>query len=548
MSEIKEITEFLPPIRVVAAENADNPERLIGNVERQVPLCGTEFATVRPNGYILLDYGSEISGGARILTQIVRSDKYSAKIRVRFGESATEAMSELGEKNSGNHHSTRDFVLNVQNLSEVRFGSTGFRFIRIDNLDNSDIGFLSVQAAFTHSPLAATGSFSSDDEILDKIWEISDRTVFLNMQNGVLWDGVKRDRLVWAGDLYVEILSCLYIYGDAESVRNSIDMCLENVKKTGWANNIPSYSLWLALDIDLYYMYTGDVNYPKKCMPFIDDLLNRLDVCVDENGKFDPCRYSGSKTNRPYFIDWPTEGGEDNIYAVEAILRYTLGKIAKMKADSGESPEKAEEILGRAKKRPAKLTDKKSLNALQMLFGGVKNEAFAESLLKGGAEGISTFMAYFIFSAMFEAGYKKESSEILKEYFSAMINLGATTFFEDFDILWKSECFPLDSLGEAGKKDLHGDKGKHCYVGFRHSLCHGWASGAVPFIVEKIAGVKNLGEGFGKISVKPELAGLNRINMSVATPLGALKIKAENAGGKVKTIIEASKKTKIING
>ena len=32
------------------------------------------------------------------------------------------------------------------------------------------------------------------------------------MQNGVLWDGVKRDRLVWAGDMYVEILTCLYLY------------------------------------------------------------------------------------------------------------------------------------------------------------------------------------------------------------------------------------------------------------------------------------------------------------------------------------------------
>lgn len=545
MSELKEITEFLPPIKIVGEEKTENAERLVGNSQRQIPLSDANFATVRPNGWILLDYGKEISGGARILTQTVRSEKYSAKIRVRFGESATEAMSELGEKNSGNHHSTRDFVLNVQNISEVRFGSTGFRFIRIDNLDNVDIGFLSVQATFTHSPLTAVGEFCSDDEVLNKIWEVSDRTVFLNMQNGVLWDGVKRDRLVWAGDLYVEILSCLYIYGDSESVKNSIGMCLENVKITGWANNIPSYSLWLALDIGLYFGYTGDKEFLKKCMPFIDDLLNRLDICVDESGKFDPRLYSGSKTNRPYFIDWPTEGGNDNIYAVEAILRFTLKRIAEMKNAAGESPAKAEEILSRAEKRPTKLTDKKSLNALQMLFGGEKSKEFAESLLKGGAEGISTFMAYFIFSAMFDAGYKKESLAILKEYFSAMINMGATTFFEDFDIAWKDECFPLYSLGEAGKKDLHGDKGKHCYVGFRHSLCHGWASGAIPFIVEKIAGVKTLGAGSGKILVNSDLAGLCKIDLSVATPHGKLKIKAESADGTVKTSVIAPEKTEI---
>lgn len=537
MAKIKEITEFLPPKGIIGAYNTENEDALIGNAETQVPLKGVRFATVKPGGYVLLDYGVEISGGARILTQTVRSDKYSAKIRVRFGESATEASSELGEKNSGNHHSTRDFICNVQNLSEVRLGSTGFRFIRIDNVDEADIGFLSVQAAFTHSPVEPTGCFSSDDKVLNDIFKVAERTVFLNMQNGVLWDGVKRDRLVWAGDLYVEILSCLYVYGDTESVKNSIDMCIDNAYGMGWANNIPCYSLWLALDINAYYDYTGDKEYVKKCMPFIDDLLNKAEICVDEDGKFDPCRFGGSNTSRPYFIDWPTEGEADNIYAVEAVLRYALKIIAKLKNAVGESPLKAEEILLRAQKRPTKLTGRKSLNVLQMLFGGEKRAEFAESLLKGGAEDISTFMAYFIFSAMFDAGYKKEASDILKEYFSAMINLGATTFFEDFDIKWKDECFPLYSLGEEGKQDLHGDKGKHCYVGFRHSFCHGWASGAIPFIAEKIAGISIKEAGFKEVSVSPELAGLSEIDFTLCAPTGKIRVKARAENGEVKTSV-----------
>ena len=544
MNEIKEAIDFLPPIGIIDSHNTENEDALIGNAERQVPLKGVRFATVKPGGYILLDYGVEISGGVKILTQIVKSAAYSAKIRVRFGESATEASSELGEKNSGNHHSTRDFTCNVQNLSEVRLGSTGFRFIRIDNVDEADIGFLSVQAAFTHSDVAATGGFNSDDKVLNEIWKVADRTVFLNMQNGVLWDGVKRDRLVWAGDLYVEILSCLYVYGDTESVKNSIDMCIDNAAGMGWANNIPCYSLWLALDIGVYYDYSGDAKYVKKCMPYIDDLLNKAEICVDEDGKFDPVRFGGNSTNRPYFIDWPTEGGEDNIYAVEAVLRHALKVIAKLKKVAGESYLKAEKILVRAEKRPTKLTGRKSLNALQMLFGGEKGAEFAESLLKGGAEDISTFMAYFIFSAMFEAGYKKEAVNIMKEYFSAMINLGATTFFEDFDIKWKDECFPLYSLGENGKQDLHGDKGKHCYVGFRHSFCHGWASGAIPFIVEKIAGVKIKEAGFKEISVSPDLAGLSEINCVICSPEGKITVKAYAENGKIQYSVTAPKGVK----
>jgi hypothetical protein len=34
----------------------------------------------------------------------------------------------------------------------------------------------------------------------------------------------------------------------------------------------------------------------------------------------------------------------------------------------------------------------------------------------------------------------------------------------------------------AGKKDLHGDFGAHCYVGFRHSFCHGWAGGPTAWL------------------------------------------------------------------
>ena len=524
MIKTNEITEFLPPVKIIGTSETTNAEFLVGNAARQVPLVGDKYASVLPKGWVLLDYGVEISGGARILTQIVRSDKYSAKIRIRFGESVTEAMSELGEKNSGNHHSTRDFICNVQNLSEVRLGSTGFRFIRIDNIDECRIDFLSVQAAYTHADIKAVGKISTDDEKTNEILKTAERTLFLNMQNGVLWDGVKRDRLVWAGDLYVEILTCLYLYGDVENVRNSLDMCFENVKVTGWANTIPSYSLWLALDVANYFYFTGDKEYLAKSMGFIDDLLCKLEICVEEDGKFNPSAYTEHKTNRPYFIDWQTVNNPDNIYAVEAILRHTLETIIGLKNALGEDCEKAKKILTRAKRRDVKLTETKSLNALQILFGGATDEAFAKSLLKDGADGISTFTSYFVLSAISEAGYTKESVSIMKEYFSAMLDIGATTFFEDFAMKWKDGVFPIYSMGEEGKQDFHGDRGDHCYVGFRHSLCHGWASGAVPFFAERILGVNLRSLNDKNEAIIPLTGIFEKIGGKIATVSGCVNI------------------------
>ena len=47
------------------------------------------------------------------------------------------------------------------------------------------------------------GSFECSDERLNTIWQTGAYTVHLNMQD-YLWDGIKRDRLVWIGDMHPE--------------------------------------------------------------------------------------------------------------------------------------------------------------------------------------------------------------------------------------------------------------------------------------------------------------------------------------------------------
>jgi hypothetical protein len=65
-----------------------------------------------------------------------------------------------------------------------------------------------------------------------------------------------------------------------------------------------------------------------------------------------------------------------------------------------------------------------------------------------------------------------------------MINLGATSFFEDFDISW-SNSSRIDALNSDNKKDFHREYGDHCYKGYRHSLCHGWSVGPISFLIEE---------------------------------------------------------------
>ena len=134
-------------------------------------------------------------------------------------------------------------------------------------------------------------------------------------------------------------------------------------------------------------------------------------------------------------------------------------------------------------KSDMKVKEKKQVIGLKYYaLDSITDEDFA-CLIKDGAAGLSTFMSYFILGAI-AARDKELAIKIMKDYYGAMLDKGATTFWEDFDIEWAVGSGRIDRLPKPGEKDIHGDFGKYCYKGFRHSLCHAWSSGVIKFIEE----------------------------------------------------------------
>lgn len=71
---------------------------------------------------ILLDFGRELHGGLQIVTGRPSSHD-PVRLRIRFGESASEAMSEIdGSNGATNDHAVRDFEMTVPWLGVRPYG------------------------------------------------------------------------------------------------------------------------------------------------------------------------------------------------------------------------------------------------------------------------------------------------------------------------------------------------------------------------------------------------------------------------------------------
>lgn len=491
---------------------------------------------------ILLDFGKELFGGIRIITGMYEGG-LPATIRVRFGESYSEAMSELkGKSNATNDHAIRDFTTILPWLGAAEIGNTGFRFVRIDLLDTSKTLLLKeISAAFKFRDVPYLGSFRSSDTLLNKIWDIGAYTVHLNMQN-YLWDGIKRDQLAWMGDLSLETKTLFSVFGKNEIVPQTLDLIRDETPLPQWMNTLSSFSLWWPYIQYNLYMQNGDLNYLKQQEKYLTGLVNMMVGYIKDNGEENlPAR----------FFDWPTSPNEKGVHAgLQSLMIVSLESSSKVFGYLRNSPMKMLCDKAITKLRTYIPDPNKSLQAAAMMgLAGLQKPIYINDTYFKGTDynHISPFMGYHILQNKALAGDYHSSLDFIRFYWGAMLKLGATTFWEDLQTEDLPNAAGIDKAVPAGKLDIHGDCGEYCYLGLRHSLCHGWASGPTPWLSEHVLGVKILAPGCTVVKIEPHLGDLQFAEGSYPTPYGIIKIKhTKLANGKIKSVVSAPKQIKIL--
>ena len=554
--EQDEITRsYVNPVKIVwQSDNQNdfikNSDVLLESFSGQLSTSGEGMCNLRSDSNnqasILLDYGTELYGGIQIAAGI-RADKKPIKLRIRFGESVSEAMSDFGSDEPGmssatNDHSLRDFELSLPWLGTVEVGNSGFRFVRIDLLDEDvDLPIKAVRAIARYRDIPYLGSFKCDNERLNQIWETGAYTVHLNMQE-YLWDGIKRDRLVWVGDMHPEVATINRVFGENEVMNKSLDFAKETTPLPGWMNGMTTYSMWWVIVHRDLYLHHGDFSYLKEQHDYLNALVNQIAQQIDKNGK--EC------LNGQRFLDWPTSENPDVIHSgIQALTVLTMQSAKEMAAWLNDPilQKTCDDAINLLKKYTPKDHDNKQAAALLSLADIIPAQKGSSVILKNGSNDFATFYGYYMLEALAKDGKYNEAMDIISDYWGAMLDLGATTFWENFNYSERLIASRIDELPVQSKFDIHADGGDFCYVGLRASLCHGWASGPTSWLTEHVLGFKVLEPGSRTVLIKPNLGNLKFAEGSLPTPFGEIYVKHTRlANGEIESEIKAPKMVRII--
>lgn len=542
------VRRFITPVKIVSQTgNVTDAARLLKAGNGQADLSGENLCTLsnanQSNASVLIDFGRELHGGIQIITDQWKGNK-PVKVRLRFGESVAEAMSDIGTvKDATNDHAIRDEVIQLPWLGKMEKGNTGFRFVKIDVIDaNAVLKLKEVSAIFTFQDLPYIGSFTCSDTLLNKIWLTGAYTVHLNLQD-YLWDGIKRDRLVWVGDMHPEVSTINSVFGFNKAVTKSLDLSRNNTPLPGWMNGISTYSMWWVIIQKDWYYHNGDLTYLKQQQQYLTRLLGILCQKIDVQNR--------ENLDGFRFLDWPSSADPKAIHAgLQSLMIMTLNAGADLCSKLNDKATAAQcmNAVMRLKKHIPDANGSKQAAALLALSGlWPAEKANREVLAVDGAHRFSTFYGYYMLQAKAKAGDYEGALNNIREYWGGMLKLGATTFWEDFDLNWMDNAARIDEIVPEGKKDIHGDYGAYCYIGYRHSLCHGWSSGPTPWLTEHVLGVKVVDPGCKTLRIEPHLGNLTFAEGSFPTPYGTVKIKhIKLKSGKIQTAVQAPKEVKII--
>ncbi len=358
-----------------------------------------------------------------------------------------------------------------------------------------------------------SGSFTSDDEALNQLWEESLYTLYITMRDTYM-DCPDRERAQWWGDVTNESIMAFYSLDESSYYlyRKGVDTLLGWRGDDSWSsgrtlmtvvpmNNgvleLPMQQLAGIVGFWTYYQYTGDTEFLRQVYEPSAEYLRTWGMMGKDN-------LIPHKSGTWDWMDW---GDGTDIRVIENAWYYwACDSVLKMGEVLGDESYKSNfsrrikklqegyetfwnEELGAYMNETSDGTPDDRGNALAVLSGLAPVERYEQLLpLLVNTHKSSPYMEMYVQQAMLKMGAEEEALSRMKDRYNVMLTDSWTTLYEYFTA-----------------------PGTHN---------HAWAGAPMVALSAYVAGIAPDTAGYEAYHVIPQLAYLNQVSCTVPSVKG----------------------------
>ena len=385
------------------------------------------------------------------------------------------------------------------------------------------------------------GLFEAPGSGAEEIYRVATRTVAASMQDHYE-DSVWREQKLMVGDMRLQALAAYYALGAYQYTRKCILQMARIAGDDGWVppggpaggrdvGVIIDFGAHYVATVRDYLMHSGDA-------PLVRDIYP---VVANQLAAYERMKHTGALIDIGYspslkwwcFINWSEMDKRGIVaslgmivvdgFAAGAEIARALGR----ERDARRFAERAatyrrriDEVFWDSRRRlyvdaivrgrPSKLASVET-NALALMTGvarGSRRRALIERFTRKRWHAKSPFFEAFVIEALMHSAGPQTAWDYMLEYWGAMVDRGADTFWEKFDPEGCS-CAP----GALPRKEW--------------SMCHGWSAGPAYLIGAYLMGVSPSKPGFKRVKIAPRPSPIKKFRGTVPTPRGGIHVECD---------------------
>lgn len=392
-------------------------------------------------------------------------------------------------------------------------------------------------------PLSKKGTFSCNDRLLNKIYDVSVRTLELCMHEHYE-DTPWREQGMYAMDSRNQALCGYYCFGEYEFAGSSFSLFAESVKEDGileictpaeYRITIPSFSMAWIMSVADFVLYSGRFDTAEKLFPSVKFILNSFLKKIENDLLPVP---SGERYWN--FYDW-AEGLDDSCACDPSFKRKALKRFdAPLNLFLGLALEAAIKLAKWIKNTGAEIYYSDSLSRLRKAF----HESFWDHEQKAyrtylGENCTEHYAELTQALALCNGVVPQEYQGLLREKLSDNNNSLVKTSISYSIFKYEALLQQPDKYGSLVFDEIADNWGHMLYnkaTSFWEtikgaddffkagSLCHGWSAIPAYFFSAYILGIKPVEPGFKKFTAKPLTNVVGSASGKVPTPYGVIII------------------------